>query len=354
MFFFRMVGRLLTFFTDLAPSINQDTLLRLLCIAADNGLPPAEVAVAFANDCFGRRRRRLQQFANRLTSGSTLGDAIELTPRLLPDRAITAVRFGSEMGTFSASLRVAAEEMDTATEDAVQRVTDTLVYVLTITFFATVVLSFLLIKIVPTLVAILNDFEMPTPPMTQLLIEVSAGLAEFSLLFVLLFLLLIWLVATGRVNRSLRSGWLSRVLRIENHSSTAAVLSQLAITKEAGRPLDAAISTLARHHHSPRARRSLVRTRDAIDEDQSIWNALANQGLVSRAEAEALEISTRVGNTPWVLRQMVAMRRRLAGRRLQIISQLLMPLCVTLLAFVVAFVALAIAFPIFQVTVNLA
>lgn len=353
MFFYRMVARLLTFFTDLAPSINQDTLLRLLCVASDTGLPPAEIVSAFSQDCSGRRRRRLQQLANRLTSGSSLGDAIELTPRLLPERALTAVRFGNEMGTLSASLRVAAEELDTATEDAIQRITDTLVYVLTMTCFGTLVLCFLLIKIVPTLNAILTDFEMPTPPLTEFLIEVSHGFAEFSLLFVLLFLLLVWLIATGRLNRSLRSGWLSRVLHVGNHSTTAAMLEQLVITKESGRPLAAAISTLARHHNLPGVRKGLLRARDQIDNGQPLWSSLANNHFISRAEADALDISQQVNNTVWVLRQLAAQRRRLAGRRLQIFSQLLMPLCVAALALVVGFVALAIAFPIFGIVTNL-
>ena len=90
MFFYRFIARIITFFTDLGPTIDQDTFLRMLCIAVDNNLPPGEMVESIAEDYAGGKRGRLKTLANRLESGSTLGDAVELTPRLLPRRALTA------------------------------------------------------------------------------------------------------------------------------------------------------------------------------------------------------------------------------------------------------------------------
>ena len=55
MFFYRLMVRLFCYLSDRLPSLEQQTLMRLLSVAVSNSLPPAALLRAFAYD-FGFRR----------------------------------------------------------------------------------------------------------------------------------------------------------------------------------------------------------------------------------------------------------------------------------------------------------
>lgn len=258
MFIFRFFTRLLTFFTDRSPSIEQRALLQILNISTTHGLPPSELVAAFADDAqqvpapqlpslirnlaflfpriinFGWSRR-LHKLARRLASGSSLGDSVELTPGLLPISALHAIRFGSEMGTLHESLKIAGTECDSPTEEAIQRITDALSYLIMLLLVGGLIATFSLVKIMPTLFQILLDFEIEVPPITQNLASIGRHLPSLWLIMMFVVLVVVWYTGSGMMSRALHTaGWqrclafVSRTLRRRFWSSWRSPAMQVA------------------------------------------------------------------------------------------------------------------------------
>ena len=354
MFFYRLMVRLFCYLTDRLPSLEQQTLMRLLSVAVSQSVAPADLLRAFAKDFGFGRNRAMMRAADLMEQGAPLAEALEQSPGLLREQDLLAVRCGTEMGTLRESLIAATKEINAPAEDAVQRVIDSFVYILALVFIASLIISFMLIKIVPTLRMIFIDFDLDLPGPLALFIATVEALAPFSVFFVLAFLTFVAYLLSGRLSRDLRHGWICRLLTPAAADGTLTVLDQLAIAKEAGRPLEPAISTLARYHHHGRMRRKLLYVRNELELGEPIWQAFVSAKVISKAESRAMETADTVGNTAWVLSQLAAQRRSRQAARIQVFSQVLFPMLILTVALVVGFIALSMLGAILTLPANLA
>ena len=64
-------------------STQQDSLLWILAIAAERGMPLAPTVAAFADQYGGKYRRRIMNLAAQLDSGCSVPEALERVPRVV-------------------------------------------------------------------------------------------------------------------------------------------------------------------------------------------------------------------------------------------------------------------------------
>ena len=81
------------------PIAKEQSLLHLLSVGHNQRIPMADLVRHHAEEHRALRRRRLRQFADRLSEINQLPEAIEQTPGILSERAALAIRFGSQLGT---------------------------------------------------------------------------------------------------------------------------------------------------------------------------------------------------------------------------------------------------------------
>lgn len=316
---------------------QQRSLLHTIHMSAAYGLPLAPAVQALADDETGFHAERLQRLARLLNSECSLPDALELVPRVLPDSARSQIRFGIESGNLKSATRDAIQALDDLPHHSMKKCYDSLVGLAITVILMTWIVTFIMLKIVPTFRAIFEDFGMDMAPPMELIIEVCnvlAGIAPFIVVFAACFFLWVWF---GNPLRWLRRSFLHPIARFLVDVDTPDLLRQIALTREAGKPVAGSMSTLARCHHNPRTRRQILRAWNEVEHGLDPWDALERQKLIRHEELKVIRASETLGNTPWALRQLANVRQSRTHQRLQVVSRLFPVFAMLLVA---AFVAL--------------
>lgn len=333
---------------------QRQSLLRLIAVATEENLPLALLLESWADDERGVQQRRLYRLVKLLKTGTPLADAVEQIPGVLSDEEILAIRFGSQSGTLAASVRQLLDTPKSVTANRPSRLRKPAAYILVVSSFTVLMITFFQTKIVPEFEKIMQEFNMEEPAVTRWSNWLANAFAVYWWLFALLLFLVLLLASSARPGRWLRNTILGRYFHSVRELRTADVLQKLSLATEAGRPIQGALSTLARYHFDTTMRHQLLYIRNEIEHGADPWQCMASVGLLTQPEAHALDTSVRVGNRPWVLNQLALSKRRRTTRRLERMSELALPAIVLLLGAIVLFQALAIFLPLFQMISGLA
>jgi type II secretory pathway component PulF len=329
---------------------KQKSLLRILHVAAADRLEAAPLVAALATEHRSSYRRRLRRLARRLASGTSLADALEQTPGVLSDEHSLAIRFGDQSGTLAATLTGLLNHTNRAELRVIGRLRQLGFYVVTTATIFLFIMSFFLIKIIPSFQAIFDDFDLGLPHITILMIVVSQLLVNYWFLFALALIVGYWLTRSQSSRRFFSRQVSSRVIRPIAKLRMAQVFSLLATNSRAGRPLSGALSTLARYHFDPKVRHKLLFVRNEMEQGANVWESMATAKLLSSAEARALEKATSSQSRAWTMERLADIKRGQVEQRTDFYVSLLQPAVTLLMAGIVLFVAVACLLPVFELT----
>ncbi len=319
---------------------RQYSLIAALAVSAERQIPLIPAVEALADERWGLARQRTQKLAALLRAGWTLPDALARVGGLVPRRALVLIRMGQESGLLAASLREALTERETFSGFRMQMAAR-LWYLCLYLLVATMVVVFMMIKIVPALYKIFTDFGKELPPLTQLVVGTAR---DFALVLpwvcVLAVLLAIALWTLWYLDAiPFRLPLLGR-LTWKLHAAT--VLDSLALWVKSARPLPEAIAALARWYPRWPVRQRLDRVLAEITSGGDWCESLLRHQLIGRSDLAVLRAARQAGNLAWALGEIADGRRRRLAYRLQTLLQCAFPLVilgfgVAVMAFVVAF-----------------
>jgi type II secretory pathway component PulF len=218
------------------------------------------------------------------------------------------------------------------------------------------VLTFLMIKIVPEMEQIFDEFDTRLPMITELAVGVSymftryLGVPIVIALVVLLLGLSIAAVCYLADVPMLRP-WGELVFR---GRTTAHVLRILAVATRERQSLARALIWLAHVYPSATIRRRLSGAASAVNSGIDWRDALADAEIVTPSEQGLLKAAERAGNLPWALQQIAKRRERRAVYRWATVLQIAYPAAILLLGGFVAFYVIALFVPIVQLIQSLA
>jgi protein transport protein HofC len=329
----RLFARLLGRYTR----TRQVALLWVLATAIEDQLPLAPLVDAFSDDSRGPWRTRARDLAHLLRSGTPLPAALDALPGVLPKSAALAAHVGEQSGAMGPALRAEATALFDHEEIPAASLRGSVVYFVFLLWIVYSVAAWLLYYIVPKFKVIFQDFGFDPPGSASAIFVASDHLVRGSAI-VGFFLMLLWIVAiwsifflsTGQLLSV--GGLLSRVFR---RLSIPGILRNLGVVIAAGRPVRAALSTLAAFHPVGSIRRRLLRVDAAVEEGAECWNALGAEGILSRGQVAILESAQRAGNLPWALRLLADMAEKRLGYRLQAVLEFVGPILVLALGVVV-------------------
>lgn len=321
----------------------------LLCVvqsALSRQLPliPSLEAYAAESELGGEGALAL---AGRLRRGAALSDALRSSPWLLPGKAALAVRLGAECGRpgdgFNHWLRWQSQFQD-LTRGGLAR----MFYLWSLLAASSLVMAFMLIKIAPAFERIFSEWEAPLPRATQVLFHTVGPMAPAVAAVGLLCGLLL-LVGTGIFVGLIpaRAVVPSFLLRAQD---SANVLASLRWVVEAGRPLHGGLEILAEHYPDCRAAARVQRVLDEVQSGGDWCDSLCRQRLLFGSDALVLRAAQRAGNLGWALGEMALRRQRRFFQSLQLAGLALFPLAVLGLGLLVAFVAVALVYPLAALT----
>jgi protein transport protein HofC len=324
---------------------QQDALLWVMSIAADRQMPLDPALAAFAEQCGGRYRRKVNALAEYLAMGSSLPDALERVPGVLPRDAELLARVGWETGTLPSALREAAAARTTL-RPSWGAISSRIAYFFWVLYIIQTITSFIMYFIIPKFEAIFKDFGLPLPSVTIYLISAShlffmgvwlvplIGLAELALLIYLPLTFFGW--------ENYHVPFIDRLF-IRRH--TTLLLRCLSWVVEGGKPLTWGVELLARYYPTRWVRRRLDHVAEDLAHGHEWTVALARQNLVRNADVVLLESAVRVGNLPWALRETAESGERRLAYRLQMVVNTLFPVVIIALGMLVGLIAVAFFVP---------
>jgi type II secretory pathway component PulF len=321
--------------------------LRLIAVATEERLPLSPLLEAWAADERGVQRGRVARLARLLRSGRPLPEAVEEVPGALRDEDVLAIRFGAQSGTLAGAARDSLDESPRS-KDETASASNALIYFCAVLAIGSGIIAFIHIKILPAIVRILYDFNVEQPRIFKRVVGFSNVLMEYWYVIALAGLALAWLLFSVRGGRFFRNGIVGRFSGMARELRSAEVLRKLGLAIQAGRPIPGALSTLARYHYDPRLRHKLLYCRNEVEQGADVWQSLTAAGLLAPAERELMRTADRVGNRPWALAQIAALKTRRTTRRWERLSSLLLPALVLLLGALVLLQALSVFVPLTQ------
>jgi type II secretory pathway component PulF len=208
-------------------------------------------------------------------------------------------------------------------------------------------LSFLMIYIIPTFVQIseelwLQEVDVARPWPFQTLVAIWNNLSRYAPLWILAVILVawsIWSLPSRRFFRRLVSArWAGSVAQ----ARSAELLRLLAIAVEAGRPVPAAISSLARYHFDKSVRDKLLFARNEMEQGADVWQSLADAQLITPQESNALAQASSARSRVWMMRRLALWKQDTIARRNETVVAFAQPLVTLIFAGVVLLIGTAI------------
>jgi protein transport protein HofC len=333
---------------------QQDSLLAILAIAADRGMPLAPTVAAFADQCSGGYRRRIMNLAAQLDSGATVSQALERVPRAVSRDAILLAHVGERTGRLPQALRMAAQSRASQLPIWVA-IAGRIAYILGLLLALQVICGFLLYFILPKFEAIFKDFGISLPPTTIYVIETSHFVTKYAFITAWVPALEVFLLAFLPFSVA---GWANFDVpffdRLLRRRHVALVLRSLSLAVDAGKPIEVGMTTLAAHYPTWWVRRKLIKVDDEVQHGADWIDALRRRGLIRSADAEVLEAASTVGNLAWTMRELGETGERRLAFWFQGLIQTLFPLLVISMGFVVFLLAFAFFSPLVEVIRRLA
>ncbi|TWU32985.1 type II secretion system F family protein [Novipirellula artificiosorum] len=318
-------------------------LLRVLFVAWKQRLDTAVLVGNLAEEHRGGYRRQLKRLANRLGEGMSLIDALEQTPDVLDDDTVLAIRFATQCGTIEPTLERLVDQRDD-TENRLQLgLRQSMIYGAAITAIAALILVFLMTFITPVMEELNSEIldESPDPRLPwafRSLVATCEYLVNYAHVVVVVAVALGILLFAGPIRRYLRrvvaSRWVGSIARVRS----ARLMSLLADSLEAGRPIAGSLSTLGRYHFDSSVRQKLLLARNEVEQGTPPWASLADANLITDAESIAIEKMNTQPDRVWTLRHLAAWKSEQVGRSREKRSQLVQPAVVLLLAAIVLWI----------------
>jgi type IV pilus assembly protein PilC len=183
------------------------TFTRQLSILQDAGLPILRSLNILKNQApNGALRNSLIDTVYEIEGGSNLSEAFGKNPRVYSRLYINMIKAGEAGGALETILQRLAEFLERS-EELKQRIKSAMTYPVFVVIAAVGILTFIMIRIVPSFESIFEDFETKLPLMTEILIQTSRATVTYWYLIPLIPLALWLLVKLTTSFEQGRYGW---------------------------------------------------------------------------------------------------------------------------------------------------
>ena len=176
---------------------------RQLSILQDSGLPILRsLKILEANQKPGKFKNSLMDVCDEIEGGATMSEAMAKCPKVFNRLYVNMIKAGEAGGALETILQRLADFMERA-ESLKRKVKGALIYPCVVVFVACSILTFIMLKIVPTFEQMFEEFELTLPAPTLLLIALSNYIVKFGFL---IFVIPMCLVIMTKLIRKFKQG----------------------------------------------------------------------------------------------------------------------------------------------------
>jgi type IV pilus assembly protein PilC len=183
------------------------TFTRQLSILQDAGLPILRsLRILESQQKGGRFKNSLMDVCDEIEGGATLSEAMSKAPKAFNRLYVNMIKAGEAGGALEIILQRLAEFQERA-QSLKRKIKGAMIYPVVVVSVAVGILTFIMIKIVPSFEKIFKDFDTDLPPMTIVLITISNLAVGYWYLIPGIPILLVLFIKLMRKFKQGRVGW---------------------------------------------------------------------------------------------------------------------------------------------------
>ncbi|MHB8897270.1 MAG: type II secretion system F family protein [Thermoguttaceae bacterium] len=329
-------------------STERRSLLWTLMLAAERNIPLDAAARAFASERRDHIGDRAYDLAEYLEAGLPLALALQRARLHFPQSVLLSAELGQQTGNLGGALRRALGSNDES-EQVLRSVAERTFYLASLVLFGAAILTFMMIKIVPALQKILEEFGLEPAPAMKILVGATHFLVQVWPLVALVIAVLVLVLLRGlsyytgsspRYMPGIIAGW--------QRADRSVVMHWLAHAVRQNRPLPEMMRLMAGYLTKRRLRSKLQRAARRVDQGLEWTECLQDAGLIRRPETAVFRAAERTGNLAWALDEMAESHARRAVYRLRAFTNVAFPAAVMVLGSVVLLIAFAMFSPLYS------
>lgn len=334
-------------------SADLALLTRQLATLVAAGIPLEECLTSLAQQT---EKAKLQAVIlavrSRVLEGHSLAQAmsqVQLFPRLYQ----ATVAAGEQSGKLDQVLERLADYIEQQ-HDMQQKIRQALIYPAVMLLISSAIVAFLLVSVVPKMVAVFEDAGQGLPVMTQILLAIS-GFLQHDGMYVLVALAVAFLGMRYVLRQhSKRYAWHGFLLRLPLLKKTLRVINTTRFVRTfgilfgAGVPVNQAMSVAANVMTLLPMQEATHNATERVQEGMAIHKSLRNTGYFTPMSLQLITSGENSGELVAMLQRVADQQDRDMRRFIDVSLKLFEPLLIIIMGSVVLFIVMAILLPIFD------
>jgi len=339
----------------LGPSLRDiAAFLRQLSVLLDAGIPLLRsLRIMSVRSHHSKLKKVANDVADNVERGKTLSASLEEFPRIFPPLVINVVKTGEVSGTLESSLRRLAELMEKKAE-LKQKIISASIYPILVLCVALVVVILILTMAIPRFESIYSQqgIQLPTPTRVVLALShfiIGAWFVYIPLIIVLIILYLVFRrTPTGRIIIDKIKLKVPIYGNINTKVAVARFSRTLGTLLSSGVPLLEGVSVSANTSDNVHVRKALFNVYDTLEKGGKMEDPLRESNVFPQFVIDMIAIGDEAGTLDNMLFKIADTYDSDVDATLRGLTSIMEPFLIVILGCVVAFIALAILLPYFN------
>jgi type II secretory pathway component PulF len=288
-----------------------------------------------------------------VSEGKGLSEAMAKQPHIFSDLYINMVKAGEQSGSLVEVLRRMATHFQQFAE-VQAKLTSALVYPALVICMGIALVAFFMFVMMPQFTTIFTGFNIELPLPTRMLIWASQFLIRFwwllGLVIIVLVIFFFRFKASEAGGRSLdewrmKAPMLGKIVRLNLFGQFARTLGTLL---QNGVPVLTALKITEQVLPNRLIKEAVAKTRAAVTDGKTLAQPLAQSKIFPQLMVDLVRIGEETGDVPGALNNLADTYESELAIGLRVMTQLIEPLMIIVMAVVVGFLLVSILLPLFQ------
>jgi general secretion pathway protein F len=299
-------------------------------------------------------KKSLAQIREQVNEGKSLTESMSNFPQIFPPFYLNMVRAGEASGTINLVLGRLADFSENQ-QTLMNKIRSALAYPLIMLFMGSAVLFLLMTFVVPKITGIFSDMHQTLPVITIIMITISNFLKSFW--WLILILLAAAIAAFKYMTTGTEAGkrmWDNARLKIPvwgqvNRKIAIARFSRtLATLLQSGVPLLAAMEIVRNVVNNILIGEAIRKAGKDVEEGKGLSGPLTQSGIFPPLVTEMIAVGEQSGSLENMLNRIATAYETEAQADIMVMTSLLEPAMIIVMALLVAFIVFSILLPIFE------
>ena len=294
-----------------------------------------------------------RQLKQEVTEGRSLSDAMALQPRIFTDLYVNMVRAGETSGSLVQVMRRMAQHFQQFA-DVQAKFKSAMIYPAMVIGVGILLVTFFMTVMMPKFIEIFNGFNIDLPLPTKILIATSQMFTDYWWLMGLGILALVVLFKRFQSSPAgarkldewrMKAPVFGRVIQINLFGQFARTLGTLL---QNGVPVLTALKITEQVMSNLLIKEAIAKTREAVTDGKTLAQPLAQSKLFPQLMVDLVRIGEETGDVPGALNNLADTYENELQIALRVMSDLIGPVLIIVMAIVVGFLLLSIFLPLFR------